>query len=365
MKRFFLYAGVLLLAVASVRAQNPDQRAPRVSRGQNRGGQQQVENNSGLPGLTVRARIMNEQLTREIGNARWMRVIYRELDLTREKNAPLYYPVQEMNGMKNLFTALFQLVSESKIEVYKYLADGESFDEDNRLPFKEMLDNFSIYNEEVPAGGGQPARFVINESDIPSREVRSILVKEAWYFDQNNSICDVKTLAVCPIAFIISDIGEQRQPMFWAKYEDIRPYVKNNYVMTSNLNNAKTFTIDDYFRRRMFDGEIVKTENLMGLALQEYCPTPDSMLAEQQRIEGQLKSFRDSLWIPADTTLILSKKDRKKAARSSSGRGASKGEGVSSDDNKSASAGKGKAPKQQPSKTEKASKSAPARSIRR
>ncbi|MDR0395398.1 MAG: gliding motility protein GldN, partial [Tannerella sp.] len=265
-------------------AQNPDQRIPRVSRGgdrQNRGGQ--VENHNGLPELTVRAQILNEQLTREVGNARWMRVIYREMDLTLEKNAPLYYPVQETNGMKNLFTTLFQLVSESKINVYKYLADGESFEDDNLLSFKDMLDNFSIFYEEVPAGGGQPARFVINESDIPSREVRSLLVKEAWYFDQNNSIYDVKTLAICPIAFTFSDIGEQRQPMFWAKYEDVRPYVKNSYIMTSNLNNAKTFTIDDFFRRRMFEGEIVKTENLMNLALREYCPTPDSMLAEQQR----------------------------------------------------------------------------------
>jgi gliding motility associated protien GldN len=363
MKRFFIYTGVLLLAVsAAVSAQNPDQRAPRVSRGggdrPNRGGQ--VENNSGLPALTVRAQILNEQLTRDIGNARWMRVIYRELDLTQEKNAPLYYPVQEMNGMKNLFTTLFQLVSEGKIQVYKYLLDGgESFEEDNRLSFKDMLDNFSIFYEEVPAGGGQPARFVINESDIPSQEVRSILVKEAWYFDQNNSIYDVKTLALCPIAFIISDIGEQRQPMFWAKYEDIRPYVKNNYVMTSNLNNAKTFTIDDYFRRRMFDGEIVKTENLMNLALREYCPTPDSMLAEQQRIEGQLKSFNDSLWIQPDTTVVLSKKEAKKARSSSSARGSSKKEGVSSDDNKAS------APKQQKPKAEKATKSAPTRSIRR
>jgi gliding motility associated protien GldN len=360
--RRFLYTGFLFLALGmTVGAQNPDQRVPRMSRGgdrQNRG--EQVEHSNGLPELTVRAQIMNEQLTREVGNARWMRIIYRELDLTQEKNAPLYYPVQETNGMKNLFTTLFQLVSEGKIDVYKYLADGESFETDNLLSFKDMLDNVSIFYEEVPAGGGQPARFVINESDIPSREVRSLLVKEAWYFDQNNSIYDVKTLAICPIAFIFSDIGEQRQPMFWAKYEDVRPYVKNNYIMTSNLNNAKTFTIDDYFRRRMFEGEIVKTENLMNLALREYCPTPDSMLAEQQRIELQLKSFNDSLWIPADTTVVLSKKEAKKASAAAK-RGSSKEESASSGNNKT-SAKKEKAPKQQKTKTEQA---APTRSIRR
>jgi gliding motility associated protien GldN len=358
MKRFIYTGFILLFLGALAGAQNPEPRTPRVSRGgdrQNRGAQ--TENNRGLPELTVRAQIMNEQLTQNVGNARWMRVIYREIDLTKERNAPLYYPIQELNGMKNLFTTLFQLVSEGKINVYKYLPDYESFEEDNLLSFKDMLDNFNISYEEVPAGGGNPARYIINASDVPSQEVRSYIVKEAWHFDQNNSIYDVSTLAICPIAFMISDIGEQRTPMFWVKYEDVRPYIKNNYIMTSNINNAKTFTVDDYFRRRMFDGEIVKTENLMNLALLQYCPTPDSMLAEQQRIENQLKTFNDSLWIQPDTTVVLSKKEAKKAARTTS----RKSDGTTSNDNKSTP----KKEKTPAPKKEKATKSSPSRSIRR
>ncbi|MDR0699804.1 MAG: gliding motility protein GldN [Tannerella sp.] len=364
MKRFLYTSFILLVFSAAVGAQNPEQRTPRISRGgdrQNRG--RQTENNRGLPELTVRAQIMNEQLAQDIGNARWMRVIYREIDLVKEKNTPLYYPLQEISGMKNLFTTMFQLVSDGKIDVYKYLPDYESFEADNLLSFKDMLDNFNIFYEEMPAGGGNPVRYVINASDIPSQEVRAYIVKEAWYFDQNNSVYDVNTLAICPIAFMISDIGEQRTPMFWVKYEDLRPYIKNNYIMTSNMNNAKTFTVDDYFRRRMFDGEIVKTENLMNLALLQYCPTPDSMLAEQQRIENQLKAFNDSLWIQPDTTVALSRKEAKKAARATRA-SAKKNSGVTSDDNKSA-AKKEKAPKQQKEEKPAASKSAPARSIRR
>jgi gliding motility associated protien GldN len=357
MKRF-LYTGFILLALGlAAGAQTPEQRTPRMSRGGDRQarGEQQAGNNKGLPELTVRAQIMNEQLTQEVGDARWIRVIYRDIDLTKEKNAPLYYPVQEVNGMKNLFTTMFQLVSEGKVNVYKYLPDYESFEDDNLLSFKDMLDNFNIFYEAVPAGGGNPARYVINASDVPSQEVRSYIVKEAWYFDQNNSIYDVKTLAICPISYMISDIGEQRMPMFWAKYEDIRPYIKNNYIMTSNINNAKTFTVDDYFRRRMFDGEIVKTENLMNLALLQYCPTPDSMLAEQQRIENQLKSFNDSLWIQPDTTVVVpTKKEAKKAARSA--RASKKESGVTSDDTSKSKPSKAEAP---------AAKSAPTRSIRR
>ena len=358
MRRFY-YIGIIILTLnIFAQAQNPPQQ-PRMSRGGDRNRTQAENNQTGLPELTVRAQNMNEQLTQDVGNARWMRVITREIDLTADKNAALYYPVRELNGMKNLFTNLFQLASEGKIKMYKYLMDYESFEEDNILPFKDLLDNFEIFYEEIPAGGGRPARYVINASDVPSQEVKSLFVKEAWYFDQNNSIYDVKILAICPIAFMITDIGDQRQPMFWAKYEDVRPYVKNNYIMTSNINNAKTFTVDDFFRRRMYDGEIIMTENMMNLAMQQLYPDPDTLKIEQKRIEDQLVAFNDSLWIPADTTVVLSKKDAKEAKKASSSKSSS---GVSAD-NKSAK--KESAPKQPKAKQEKSAKTAPTRSIRR
>jgi len=363
MKRFFYTTACILTLTLCAQAQNT---APRVSRGGDRNAQQQqAGNNTGLPELTVRAQMMNEQLTQEVGNARWIRNIMRELDLTKEKNAPLYYPVQEMNGMKNLFTSLFQLVSEGKIKVYKYQADYESFEDDNVLSFKEMLDNFNIYYDEIPAGGGRAARYIVNASDIPSREVNKLYVKEAWYFDQKNSVFDVKTLAICPIALFMLETGEEiPQAMFWVKYEDIRPYIVNNRIMTSSVNNAKIYTIDDFFRRRMYDGEIIQTENLLNLPLVKLFETDEELLAEQLRIEEQLKTFNDSLWIQPDTmAVVLSKKEAKKAVPS---RGASSGSSAKENTSKE-KVSKEKAPKQQPAKTEKAetTKTAPTRSIRR
>ena len=40
----------------------------------------------------------------------WRRDIYRQLDLTKDKNAPMYYPVEPMGRQVNLFTYLFRLV---------------------------------------------------------------------------------------------------------------------------------------------------------------------------------------------------------------------------------------------------------------
>lgn len=328
MKRIYYIIVVCLLAFMTVvpaSAQEEDDNVGMTTQQQrkgpraNRGERTTTKEDSGLPELTVRAQELNERLTQQIGNARWMRVVYRQIDLTKEENAPLYYPVRPMNGQMNLFTILFQLLSEEKLNVYEYLDGYEVFDDEHLVNFKEMLDRFHVYYEEVDDRGGEPA-LIINESDIPSEQVQNYYVKEVWYFDQNNSLFDVKTLAICPLMTIDNDFGLTTSPMFWVPYENIRPYVSTAYIMTSNLNNVMTFTIDDYFRRRMFKGDIIKTQNLLNQPLQAYCPTPDSLKNEQALIEMQLVSFEDSLWMKPDTTAQIAdtkeaKKVKKKAEK--------------------------------------------------
>jgi gliding motility associated protien GldN len=315
MNRFFYISFSLIALTLAVQAQNT---RPTVTRGSERAAQQ-AENTS--TELSVRAQIMNEQLTQEVGNARWIRNIIRELDLSKEKNAPLYYPVQEMNGRKNLFTSIFQLVSEDKIHVYEYLQDYESFEDEHILSFKDMLDHSHIFYETVPGRGGSSAGYVVHASDIPSREVDRMYVKEAWYFDQHNSVYDVKTLAICPLMRLTMETGEEiTEGMFWVKYDDIRPYIQNSPIMTSSLNNAMTYTMDDYFRRRMYDGEIIQTENLMNLPLVKLFDTDEELAAEQQRIEGELVAFEKALWFEPDSATIANASNKKAKAPKSSTR---------------------------------------------
>ena len=48
-------------------------KSPRASRGE----RAEKKEDNGLPELTLRAQELNERMTQQIGNARWMRVIYR------------------------------------------------------------------------------------------------------------------------------------------------------------------------------------------------------------------------------------------------------------------------------------------------
>ena len=361
MKRFYYIASlaVALFAAVPMQAQEDNAAATQQTKRRGpvstRGERTKEENNGSIPELTVRAQDMNERMTQQIGNARWMRVIYREVDLMKEPNAPLYYPIQPMNGQMNLFTTIFHLVSEGKLAAYEYLDGYEDFSDNRRVVLKDMLDRFHIFYEEEQGKAGEGAVFSVNESDIPSADVKSYYVKEAWYFDQNNSVFDVKTLAICPILSSNGDIGETTMGMFWIPYEELRPYINTSYIMTSNNNNAMTFTLDDYFRRRMFQGEIIKTQNLMNQPLQAYCPTPDSLKREQERIEGQLVTFEKSLWLQPDTTqAIADTKGKKTKGATVSARGQRTTE-VKEKEVKQA------APK---TKAPKAQKSSPVRSIR-
>ena len=78
----------------------------------------------------------------------WMREIYRTLDLTKDANGALYYPVEPQGNRMNLFTTLFRLLAQKKIPAYEYQLDGtERFQKDAEITFRDVLDRFQIYYE--------------------------------------------------------------------------------------------------------------------------------------------------------------------------------------------------------------------------
>ena len=132
-----LLAGVWMMLTPAMQAQEdggrPARRSPQMGRSSERN--RQNDSDGDLPELTVRAQHLNDQLTQEVGNARWMRIIYRELNMLEDKNAPLYYPVTPINGTQNLFTTIFRLVADGKLPAYEYLDGYEAFDDAHLVDF--------------------------------------------------------------------------------------------------------------------------------------------------------------------------------------------------------------------------------------
>ena len=273
-----------------------------------------------LPALTVRAMIKNETGTTHLQNVVWLREIYRYIDLEKENNAALYYPTQPIGKRMNLFTLIFKLMAEGKVVGYNYLDGREVFTEEEKINFEDVLKRFQVLY--TTQGSGDNAQYIVEDSDIPSSEVTMYMIKEAYYFDQATGTYNTSVIAICPMLVRQEDdFGEPtRNPVCWIPYENIRPYLSREPIMTSNYNNALTYTIDDYFAQRMYVGDIVKTTNLMNQSLaQQVGNTPEALKQARDSIENQLKSFEKQLWVQEDTTTVVAdKKEKGKSVRGSS-----------------------------------------------
>ena len=224
----------------------------------------------------------------------WRRDIYREIDLTKDENAGLYYPVEPQGKEVNLFTYIFKLAQNGYIPVYEYPTDGSDvFTDEARVQMKTILDNYHIFYEE------QDGKLKVDNSDIPSSEVRKYYLKESAYYDQANASFHIKVLALCPVMMRDDDWGGEatQYPLFWVKYSDMEPFLTRQTVMTSSLNNAATMSMDDYFTLNMYRGKIYKTNNAQGKTLIQLCDGDTTKLStEQKRIEKELEAFRKNIF---------------------------------------------------------------------
>lgn len=222
-----------------------------------------------------------------IANARWSRIIYRYIDLSKVANEPLYYPVVPTAGKSNLFTQIFRLLQQDQIRVYEYLDGHEDFTEEYRIRFPELLKRFDIYHTTV---NGVPE---VDDADIPSNEVVGYYIKEAYYIDDASTSLRVRPMALCPILLRHDEYASAatRYPLFWVPYSELAPYTRQMPLMGTALNNSANQSVDDFFRKRNYDGEIYKTGNPGSRAIAQYTSSPEEMKAEQERIEQELRNF--------------------------------------------------------------------------
>ena len=307
MKRTIKILTALLLiasfAIPEVEAQT---RAASVKSGSAK--KREEANNS----LSVRAQNLYEKETLSPANTPWNRIIYRSIDLKKEKNLPLYFPEESTEEQENMFRLIMKLLAEGKITVYEYLDGREIFTEAYQANVKETLDRFHIMYEESGSQTGKKVKLTIDPSDVPANEVLSYYIKEKWLFDQQNSGVKSEIEAICPILHRTDDFGGEaiKYPMFWVKYSDIRPYLAQQYIMTSNENNIRNYTFDDYFKLRMFDGEIYKTMNLRNMSLMQLYPEQTAQDSARKEIEKQLQSFEKNLWVKNPEDIAKEKEDK-------------------------------------------------------
>lgn len=280
-----LIGGLSLTAVAQPKARRQQQEA--AARQSNR-------NN-----MTLRSQLSFPTEDRMNEDVVWRRDVYRELNLNDNANAALYYPVEPLGSQMSLFTYLFKLVmlgpKHGGVAAYSYDVNtgNERFIESLRVNPLKFLDDYHIFYERTDRG------VHIDDSDIPSAEVKGYFVKESTYYDQNTATFHTRVQALCPVMYREDDFGDgvTKYPLFWVKYDDLAPFLAKQTIMTSNLNNAATMSIDDYFTMNAYKGKIYKTANMLGKTLSQVVGSDSVKLSrEQRRIESEIEQFEKSMW---------------------------------------------------------------------
>lgn len=280
MKQHILLILLCLTAAAAV-AQPPARRT-----------QQQQERQSATPQPSAYRDFPTAQAMPT--DAAWRRDIFRQLDLTKDANAVLYYPTTPQDGRVNLFTYLFRLILRGQIKAYEYTLDmNPHFTEEHQIKGKSIMDAYRIPYE------SKDGRMRVNDADLPSEEVKLYYIKESRYYDQHTASFRTRVAAICPVLQRGDfDFGgaESRQPMFWVDYNEAAPHLGKLMLMSSNLNNAAMMSADDYFTLGAYDGEIYKTTNLQDRILVGDFDNDTTVRKERRRIEREITDFQDHVW---------------------------------------------------------------------
>ncbi|MCH5236879.1 MAG: gliding motility protein GldN [Muribaculaceae bacterium] len=229
----------------------------------------------------------------------YMKQIYRRLDLEKPANTALYYPEDIVDGQENLFRIIMRLVVDGQIPAYEYLDGREIFTDQYKVNVGDMLDRFGIYAQQARGSTERNPKYFIEEADVPSGQVMNYYILEKWEFDRRSNAMKTRVEAICPVLNRSGDFGgEARYPMFWVKFDALRPYLAQQYIFINDDNNLPQYSLDDYFNLGMYDGEIYKTRNLRNLSMAQMYPDEDDMKRAQDSIDNHLRNFGKNLWVP-------------------------------------------------------------------
>lgn len=307
--KYNIFAKITLAAVIAATAFNAAAQQQSQSTAIRRGGadrtapgQRKADNSANAPQVTDRMAAHYADAGASITDAdrQWMRVIYRQIDLDKDKNAPLYFPEEAIDGQENLFRIIMRLLANNQIPAYEYLDGREIFSDKYRIKVRDVLDRFHIPYTEAKGSSEKNPRFVIDDSDVPTNEVLSYYVIERWEYDTRNNRMRTVVDAICPVLHRSGDFGGEavRYPMLWVEYNDIKPWLAQQNIFTSDSNNLPTCNYDDYFTLTMYDGDIYKTRNLKNRSMMQMYPDPDDMRRAQDSIQSSLDNFEKKLWVP-------------------------------------------------------------------
>lgn len=222
--------------------------------------------------------------------------IWQKIDFREKMNQPFYYPIKPQVAWKSFMTTILDAVKAGELTVYDDIKDDEfttplTIDEVNtRLQGPSKLIN--TYD----AQGNITGQVDSYEEAYQEGEVKSLKVKEVWYFDKQRSQMMVRILGLGPIReYNDAATGKKAvQQLFWIYFPDARPLLARSVVF-NRKNSGAQLTYDDVFFKRLFDSYVYKEENVYDREISAYALGMDALL-ESERIKSEVFEMEQAMW---------------------------------------------------------------------
>jgi gliding motility associated protien GldN len=228
----------------------------------------------------------------------WSKRIWQVIDLKQKINHTLYFPIDELENRKSLFDVIrIGLIDQGSITAY---GTGPSQEDDEfRYPLGQAeLDsmlNPVVIRTRQNVDTGEPEEVKSVEA-LRSSDVVQYKLKEDWIFDKQRSERYVRIIGIAPIVNKYAESGEVKgqKELFWLYYPECR-YIFNNYDVFNTHNGAQQMTFDQLFQMRMFQGMVVKEDNVYNRGVTPTWQGVDALM-ESDRVKNDLFTLEHDLW---------------------------------------------------------------------
>lgn len=222
--------------------------------------------------------------------------VWREVDFREKVNQVFYYPLAPTNGRKNYIEIVRKAILTDLI-VTPFDVENDDFrvqlTTSDFAKIGTKRDSVWIPSPDPPY---EPELKVIDEPFKPD-EVKSLRLKEDWFFDRQRSIMECRILGMLPMRQRFnSSTGdfEGLEGMAWIYFPQAR-HVFSREEVYNTKNYAQRITFDDLFMKRMFSSRILKVDNVHDRYISEYTTGLDALLVGEE-IKEQIFLFEHDMW---------------------------------------------------------------------
>ena len=231
----------------------------------------------------------------------WSKIVWRLIDLREKANQHFYFPKTEVQGRTNLINLLLKGIKANSVLAFEApILDNNEFA--TPISYDQVKAQFGAGTKTVMRRNFENGQMepVVIQQEIPTEEVKQLILKEVWYFDKQRSSLQVRILAICPIRvyFRDEDTNQEiplRKKLFWVYYPEIRTLLAKNESLNAR-NGARNYSFDDLFLLRNFDGYIIKEENVYDNRDILSYASGDYASQEAERIKTAIFNYEQDLW---------------------------------------------------------------------